>query len=411
MSGKQSSRKSTSKRKSSTKKASTRKTSKKSVKTVEVSVSGKKTRASKATSRSKQAAKKAESKTTSKKKSPTKAGKKVATKKNSKSSSAVKKKSKGKSTTKATKNLAKKAATKKPRKSARTTKPKKVEKKETPTRTTLSSIIPAPTKEVLRPFRKAAKETKKLQRQKIKAKKTKANFLAKPGRKGKNYIIDLRVHTPGSAGFFSTGGVEAAPALVRLAKVKGLDIIGLTDYYSTEYIDAVQQQASETKITVLPGFDMRCRIAGCDEISAVALFPPEHTGEMVGTVLKELEVPETMYGRPDYVVELPFESILTIIEQNGGVLIPSRIDKTPYRHLAIPTLVDKYGFHAFDLVHSENPEFFKENWPSGEFTFFTFSNANALGQVGSRNAKIRMTKPGFEGLKELVARRPAGSTE
>lgn len=272
------------------------------------------------------------------------------------------------------------------------------------------SSIPAPTAEVLKPFREAAKVTRKLQKERIKASKSRGDFIAKQNKKGKKYKIDLRVHTPGSYGFFSTGGVDPAPALVRLAKVKGLDMIAVTDYYNASYIDKVREHASGSKIVVLPGFDMCCRVGSCDGITAIALFPPSFGSTEIQTVLNELNVPPSAYGRPDYVIELAFDKILSIVEGYGGIIIPSRIDKTPFRKLAIPTLVEHFGFHAFDLVHCENPEYFRENWPSGGFTFFSFSNANALGQVGTRSATVRLNNLDFDSLKELVARRTCHET-
>jgi hypothetical protein len=268
------------------------------------------------------------------------------------------------------------------------------------------SLIPAPTQEVLKPFRDAAKRTKKLIKDKQKALKSRGDFIAKQNKKGRKYKIDLRVHTPGSYGFFSTGGVDPAPALVRLARVKGLDMIGVTDYYNAAYIDQVRAQAEGTKIVVLPGFDMCCRVGICDQITAIALFPPDRTSIDIQAALDELKVPVSAYGRPDYILEVDFSTVVDCVERRGGIIIPSRVDKTPFRRLAIPDLVESFGFHAFDLVHTENPDFFREKWPSGGFTFFSFSNANALGQVGTRSATVRLNSPGFDGLKELVARRP-----
>ena len=96
---------------------------------------------------------------------------------------------------------------------------------------------------------------------------------------------------------------------------------------------------------------------------------------------------------------------MKIIESKGGVVIPSHVDKTPNRQSAIAELIERYGFHCFDLVHPENTEYFKDFWPDGGFTFFSFSNANSLAQVGTRVTKARLLNPTFDGIKQLVARR------
>ena len=269
----------------------------------------------------------------------------------------------------------------------------------------LTQMPVSPSMALLKPFREAATKNKKLREEKERKRNNAKSFLAKPQRKGRRYTVDLRIHTPGTLGFFSTGGVAAAPALVRLAKVKGLSIIGLTDWYNASYIDAVKETAEQSKITVIPGVDIKCKISECDEIAIIALFPETHSSAEVFRVLEELGVPSSAYGRPDYCIDLSFSEVIKIVEKNEGVIIPSRVDKTPYRHLAIPALVEEYGIHAFDLVHPDNPQFFKENWPSGGFTFFSFSNANALGQIGSRTSDLRLSNAGFQGIKELVQRR------
>jgi len=263
----------------------------------------------------------------------------------------------------------------------------------------------APSAKALRSFRAAGKRNREVAKKRQKAKKATKAFLAKPPRTGRRYALDLRIHSPGTAGFFTTGGVDAAPALVRLARVKGLDVIAITDYYNAEFVDEVRQSASKTKLVVIPGFDMRCTLEDGGEVFAVALFPENCSSEEIFAVLDELDVPQHAYGSMEYVIEYPFHAVLGIVEAAGGVVIPSHVDKTPLQQQAIPVLVERFGIHAFDLAHSENVDFFKERWPSGGFTFFSFSNANALAQIGSRIDKIKLAAPGFNGIKDLVERR------
>lgn len=262
-----------------------------------------------------------------------------------------------------------------------------------------------PTKALLRPFREAAKRNRKLALEAERRKKSSRSFLKKLPKVGLKTSADLRVHSPATRGYFSVGGVEPAVALVRLALAKKLDLIGLTDYYSADFVDLVRSAADGLSLTVLPGFDVRCNVAGCDDVTLTVLFPETAVAADIDAALRALGVPETAKGERDYVLQLPLEKIIEIIESRGGIIIPTRLDKTPYRQLAIPELVEKFGFHVFDLVHPENPEFFKRHWPRGEFTFFSFSNANALGQIGSRSAKLRLATQNFAGIAALVRRR------
>lgn len=265
-------------------------------------------------------------------------------------------------------------------------------------------MIATPTEAMLKPFREAAKKNQELQKNKNKSSK-KSSFIAKPPKGGKKYAMDLRVHSPVSEGYFSTGGIDPAAAMIRLAKSKGLDVIAITDYNSADFVDLVKNEAKETSVTVLPGVDLQCSVGNCNEVSFVALFPEEYSSKELNEILKELGIPETAKGRKTFTLREELKKVIQVVESRGGVLIPTRLDTTPHRVIAVKELVEKHGFHAFDLVHPENPEYFKENWPSGEFTFLSSSNANALGQIGSRNMQLRMSSPGFSGLKNLVSRR------
>lgn len=267
-------------------------------------------------------------------------------------------------------------------------------------------LFAAPSAEALKAFRRAAQQRRLLSKG-GKVPRSTADFLAKPPAKGKKYSIDLRIHSPGTVGYFSSGGVDAGPALVRLSKAKGIDVIGLTDFYSAELVDTVQSSAAGSQLTILPGINIRCVIGSCRDVYCIVLFREGTTSAQISSVLDELGVPKEARGRRDYCLERDFGVVLQIIEKNGGMLIPSRIDKTPYRQLAINVLVEKHGIRAFDLVHPDNTDYFRDRWPDGGFTFFSFSNANALAQIGTRLTKVKLTSPTFEGIQELIARKPS----
>ncbi|MCC6953877.1 MAG: hypothetical protein IT290_07140 [Deltaproteobacteria bacterium] len=259
------------------------------------------------------------------------------------------------------------------------------------------------TDRLIKTFRKVAAAQKKNQVQRPRV--SYANFLAKPPANAKKYSIDLRVHTPGTIGYFTSGGVEPGPALVRLAKVKGLDVIGLTDFYNATYIDIVHESIPNPDIAIIPGVDLCCAVGSCREVYVTALFPETFRTADISRILADFNVPKAAYGRADYCLDVPFRQVLDVIEGAGGVAIPTQLDKTPYRQLAIPPLVEIYGMRAFDLVHPDNSEYFKERWPDGRFTFFSFSNSTALAQIGTRIAKVKMSSPTFAGIKQITQRR------
>jgi PHP family Zn ribbon phosphoesterase len=240
----------------------------------------------------------------------------------------------------------------------------------------------------------------------VEKKVSRAEFLAKEPVKSKKYSLDLRIHSPATTGYFSTGGLEHGAALVRLARAKGLDMIGLTDFYSVSFLDyVVKELRTNDALKVLPGFDIRCQTKRCNEIFFTALFPENTKKSELEKVLESLTVPVAAAGKKDFIIPLEIKEVIRIIEDAGGITIPTRMDKTPYRQLAIASLIEDYGYHTFDLVHPDHTEFFFDRWPSGRFTFLSFSNAYSLAQVATRVTDLKLDSAGFAGIKQRFSRR------
>lgn len=225
----------------------------------------------------------------------------------------------------------------------------------------------------------------------------------------KSYLLDLRIHSPASLGYLGIEGIDTAPALVRLAKVKGLDVIAVTDYYSADFIDRIVTAARDTSLTVIPGVDLRVSLQSCDDVILSCLFPEEFNADTIREFLKSLEVPTSVSGNKRHLIKMPFKNVLERVESFGAVALPSRMDKTPHRKAVIPELVETHGFRAFDLAYSDSASLFRSRWPKIKFQLFSFSNANALAQVGSRMARVKMPDPGFAGIKYLVSRQSSAS--
>lgn len=220
----------------------------------------------------------------------------------------------------------------------------------------------------------------------------------------KNYVLDLKVNSPASLGYLGVEGLDSAPAIVRLSKVKGLDVIAITDLYSGDFVDRMVKAAEGSPLTVIPGVSLRCRVGVCDDIILSCLFPETTRTVDINSFLAALQIPESAKGRSNYVLSASLEGIVRELEAFQGVAIPTRIDKTPNRLAVLPELVDRYGFRAFDLAYPDSESIFKKRWPKIKFQLFSFSDANALAQIGSRIARVKLSAPGFAGIKTMVAR-------
>lgn len=222
--------------------------------------------------------------------------------------------------------------------------------------------------------------------------------------KPRTYCLDLKIHSPVALGHFGMDSVDTLPALVRLARNKGLDVIAVTDFYSAQSVDRIKIAADGSGLSVIPGVDIRAAVKECNDIQLTCLFPESHTSEQVMNFLNALGVPPQATGKADFIVPLELGKILEIVDQHEGACFPSRMDKTPGRMGAIPVLVEQFGFRAFDLAYNDSSRFFNLRWPKEKFHLFSFSNANALAQVGSRSARVKLEAPNFDSLRHLVRR-------
>lgn len=221
----------------------------------------------------------------------------------------------------------------------------------------------------------------------------------------KSYKIDLRILPPTNLGPFSISGLALAPSIIKLCKVKKIDIIGVVDRYQGDFVDKLQKVSSDYQLTILPALDLQLKVDKYDDIILTCFLKENESALIIKELLSKLRVDASCYGKDVYPVPLSLDDTLKIISEYNGVVLPSRIDKTPNRKCAIPTLVEKYGFKTFEVAYPEETKlFFKKRWPKEKFNLFSFSNANALAQVGNRIEKVKLNNSSFDGLKELLVR-------
>jgi hypothetical protein len=231
-----------------------------------------------------------------------------------------------------------------------------------------------------------------------------SSTIEKTSSRVKNYLLDLRIQSPESLGLMGLGGLDAAPALIRLSRAKGIDVIGVADYFSGAFIDRAVTASANSGVTVIPGVVIRCTLPACRDVSLLCLFDTNTTSALVGDFLRAIGVSEKDFGNKSLVLETPLEKVVAELDLRGALCIPTRMDKTPSRMLAIPELVEKYGFRAFDVCYPETTRMFKARWPKTKFQFLSFSNASALAQVGSRVAKMKLNAPLFASIKSSILR-------
>ena len=226
----------------------------------------------------------------------------------------------------------------------------------------------------------------------------------------KSYKIDLRILPPSNLGPFAISGLAIAPAIIKLCKVKKIDVIGIVDRFQGDFIDKLQKLSYDYPITILPALDIQLKVDKYEDIILTCFFESTETSDTLKDFLNLLEVNNDCYAKEYYPTKLTLDEVLEHLDAFNGFAIPSRCDKTPNRKCAIPVLVERYGFRTFEVAYQDDTKaMFKKLWPKEHFNIFSFSNANALAQVGNRAEKIKLNELNFSGIKEFMTRMPLGS--
>jgi PHP family Zn ribbon phosphoesterase len=221
----------------------------------------------------------------------------------------------------------------------------------------------------------------------------------------RSYSLDLRIHTPASDGYLTIGGIDTAPALVRLAKVKGISALGITDFYSTDYIERVLEAAIGSNILIVPGFTLRAQLDECHDLPLIALFPNTLPITQLSDLIDAFQVPKKLRGKNDFLVKVPLSEIIDQIEALEGIVIPSRIDKTPLRSAVVRRLIEKFDFTTFDLAYFDSQSLIKKQFPKRQLNLWNFSSAFSLAQVGSRTADVKLAEVSFSEIASLAQRK------
>lgn len=176
------------------------------------------------------------------------------------------------------------------------------------------------------------------------------------------YRADLHVHTVLSA----CAAVEMIPPLiVRQALAKAIDIIAITDHNASANVKAVQEAASGTPLTVLPGMELQTQ----EEVHLLCLFDTlsqlESWQMVVDGCLPPLENDADLFGEQfivdkvgDFVredtrlllasAELSFDRAAVKVDQLGGLAIPAHVNRPAYSLLTnlgfVPSHLPVYGF-------------------------------------------------------------------
>ncbi len=210
------------------------------------------------------------------------------------------------------------------------------------------------------------------------------------------YAYDLHIHSALSP----CADDDMTPNnIAGMAKIKGLDIIALTDHNSCGNVRALMKAAKQYDIIVVPGMEVETE----EEVHIVCYFPDIASAEKMQDIVKSSMLgiknsPET-FGNQLYMDEndeitgieenllvsattLSFQEVFKVVHEIGGIAVPAHIDRNSY------SVISNLGFLPPDVdikaveITAKNLNEWKENYSN--FSILTNSDAHNLGDIAEK---------------------------
>lgn len=177
------------------------------------------------------------------------------------------------------------------------------------------------------------------------------------------FFYDLHIHSCLSP----CGDTDMTPNnIVNMAKLKGLDIIALTDHNSSKNCPAFLKAAKEAGIVALPGMEL----CTAEECHVVCLFPNLDAAlefdKMVEKSLPDIKNKPDIFGKQiimdgNDTITGTYPTLLTtassigldetanLAGRFGGVAVPAHIDRPSYSVISVLGDVPGEGFSAYEI--------------------------------------------------------------
>lgn len=232
------------------------------------------------------------------------------------------------------------------------------------------------------------------------------------------YKADLHIHTVLSP----CGDLEMSPKnIIKKAKERGLDIIGITDHNSTFHCSLAREIGEREGVFVLMGAEVTTK----EEAHCLAFFENDFYLSEFQKFLEEslpnipndverfgyqvvVDEDENILKQVDSLlisaINKSVEEIERKVHELGGIFIPAHVDKRKN------SLISQLGFIPFDLEydalefskHVDTEVFFEKNAYLKGNKFIKSSDAHYIDDVGSVFTNIECEELSFLGIKEWL---------
>lgn len=217
-------------------------------------------------------------------------------------------------------------------------------------------------------------------------------------------FADLHIHTALSP----CGDSDMTPNnIVNMAKLKGLEVIAITDHNSCENAEACIGAASESGITVIPGMELQTK----EDIHVVCLFNSLDDAysfqEFVYKRLPHVKNRPDIFGeqiiidRYDNIIgynekmllsstDISFDEAFKIVKEINGLFIPAHVDRDSYSVLYnLGFIPDYLDIKLLEYNSEENLQLLiKKGILNDRYKYIKSSDAHYLHQILERNEAI-----------------------
>jgi predicted metal-dependent phosphoesterase TrpH len=231
--------------------------------------------------------------------------------------------------------------------------------------------------------------------------------------------VDLHIHTCLSP----CATLDMTPRkIVKVAGMKDLGMIAVTDHNSAENVAATLRAAAGTDLCVIPGME----IATAEEAHIVALFddvasavsmqqlvydhlPPEENDEdLFGIQVAANEFDEVEEINTRLLIgatTLGVEAVVSAIHQRGGLAVAAHIDRESF------SVVGQLGFippdlalDALEISRRVTLDAARERFPEyAGYTFLPASDAHDLDEIGTNPTRVLVAEPKMSELRLALA--------
>lgn len=224
----------------------------------------------------------------------------------------------------------------------------------------------------------------------------------------KKYRCDLHIHSALSP----CADDDMTPGnIVAMSKLKGLDVIALTDHQSLGNVRSAMKFADEFNIKVIPGMELET----AEEFHSICLFPELEAAEefekIVQSLMPKILVKEEIFGSQWYFDEnddkthkekylltvasrLTFEEAQAFVRDLRGVIIPAHIDRSSYSIISVlGGIPEEFRGNCLEISSICNLNMFLKQYPEiKNFRLISSSDAHYLKDISEAGHLVEIAQ-------------------